>query len=83
MSICHTATVGINILSFLWHLRYNKGKQYVSPKDWLILTDLHGVTNLKNRIYIASLWQPQILGKPNVCRTVATATACCLVSGLN
>ena len=49
----HAATVSVNTSAVLLHFRCIKGKHWVSPKYWLILTDLHGVVSHKTEIYIS------------------------------
>lgn len=60
---CHTATLSINTSDVLWHSRYNKEKQYISPKNCSIPSDIHGITPQKNGIYIGNAVAAPNLGK--------------------
>jgi len=57
-----------------------KKKQFL--QKMLIVTELYGGISQKTRIYLASMSQSHISGKPNDFRTTATVTAYCAVSGL-
>jgi len=72
---CADATQLGSITTPAWHSRGNKGKQYTSLKDLLILTDLQ-------RGMFEQNGGARNMDKLNVCRTAATVTANCVVSGL-